>query len=59
MILSYLKVGFNIGIKDIQIYEDDSNINLEEFEERIKTLREEVLRAAPDLKDVFALFKKG
>ena len=59
MMVSYLKIGFNIGVKNIQIYEDDSSIDLDEFEERVKTLREEVLRFAPDLREVFTLFKKG
>mmetsp|Transcript_12043 Transcript_12043/g.11913 ORF Transcript_12043/g.11913 Transcript_12043/m.11913 type:complete len:108 (-) Transcript_12043:39-362(-) len=59
MLLSFLKVGFNIGSNNVHIYEDEALIELEECEERIKTLREEVIRVAPKLNDVFSLFKKG
>jgi hypothetical protein len=41
------------------IYEDDISIELEEFEERTKTLREEILKNAPELGGVFEIFKKG
>ena len=35
MITSYLKVGFNIWLKDIHIYEDDTSIDLDECEDKI------------------------
>eukprot|EP00349_Pseudokeronopsis_sp_Brazil_P008603 CAMPEP_0202967638 /NCGR_PEP_ID=MMETSP1396-20130829/12582_1 /ASSEMBLY_ACC=CAM_ASM_000872 /TAXON_ID= /ORGANISM="Pseudokeronopsis sp., Strain Brazil" /LENGTH=52 /DNA_ID=CAMNT_0049692915 /DNA_START=352 /DNA_END=506 /DNA_ORIENTATION=- len=44
MLLSYLKIGFNIGSHNLHIYEDEALIDLEECEERIKTLREEVVK---------------
>lgn len=59
MIFSYLKIGFNINIHDVQIYEDDSGLDIGEVEEKIHTLREEALRVAPMLKDIYALFRKG
>ena len=59
MVFSYLKIGFNIKNSEIQIYEDDSTIEVEEFEDKIHTLREEALRLAPNLKEIYSLFKKG
>jgi hypothetical protein len=59
MIISFLKFGFNFNINEITIYEDDTSIDLEESEERVKTLREEILKSAPDLKEIYTLFKKG
>ena len=46
MMLSYLKIGFNVGPKEIQLFEDEANIDLEDCEDRIKTMREEVLKSS-------------
>lgn len=59
MIFSYLKVGYNIGEHEIQVYEGDASIEMTEIEERIKTLREEILKSASQLSEIFALFRKG
>lgn len=59
MVFSYLKFGFNIGAHDIQVYEDDGGLDIEEVEDRIHTLREEALRLAPLLREIYALFRKG
>ena len=59
MIFSFLKIGFNINQSNITIYEDDTNIELEEIEDKLFTLREEAIRLAPLIKDIYALYKKG
>ena len=50
MIFSYLKIGFNIGLSDIQIYDGEFGTDLEEIEDRVHTLKEEALKSAPMLK---------
>lgn len=59
MIFSYLKIGFNINVNDVQIYEDDSGIEIPEVEEKVHSLREEALRLAPLLQEIYGLFRKG
>jgi hypothetical protein len=59
MLFSYLKIGFNIGMADVQIYEDDSGIEIPELEDRVLTLREEALKYATSLKEVYNLFRRG
>ena len=59
MILSLLKVSFNINTPDIQIFEDDSGLELEELEDGVLNLREEALKRAIWLKDIYALLRKG
>jgi len=48
-----------ININDITIYEDDSSVDIEEYEERTKTLREEAIKEATNLGKVYELCKKG
>ena len=59
MVFSYLKVAFNVPQSCIRIYEDDAGIDLAEMEDRIMTLREEMLKLAPGLKEVANIFKRG
>ena len=46
-------------LTDIKIYEDDSGLEIPELEERLLTLREEALKNAVNLKDIYNLFRKG
>ena len=59
MVLSYLKVMNDIDHDSIQIYEDDSGIEIPELEDRVHTLREEGIRHATSLKYIYNLFKRG
>ncbi|CDW75143.1 sec14-like protein 2-like [Stylonychia lemnae] len=59
MVLSYVKVMNDIELNQVQVYEDDSGIELPELEERVHTLREEGLRHATSLRYVYNLFKRG
>lgn len=59
MVFSYLKIANKIDQKAINIYEDDSGIEIEEMEDRVLTLREVALKTAIHLKDIHSLFKRG
>ena len=59
MLLSYLKIFFNIEAKDIQIFEDESAFDGSSEEENVLSITEEALNNATVLKDIFQLFKKG
>ena len=59
MLISYIQVCYNISLNEIQIFEDDSGFEVDDFEERVSNIRDEVLKKAPLLKEIFGLFKKG
>ena len=59
MVFSYLKIVNNIKPSAIQVYEDDSGVEIPEMEDRVHTLREEGLNHATCLKEIYSLFKRG
>ena len=51
----------SLSLKDIQIFEDESvGLEYDEMpEERIMNIREEAMKRATGLREIFKLFKKG
>lgn len=56
MLLSSLLVLYSIQPKDVLIYEEDSELS---DDENTASLIDEALLRAPNLNEVFSLFKKG
>ena len=59
MVFSYMQVLYGIGHAETTIYEDDSGIEMEEMEDRTLTLREEALKNAPLMKEIYHLLRRG
>ena len=59
MVFSYLEVAFDISKDDIQLFEEDSGFEIEEMEDRVFNLRDEAIKKATLLKEIYSLFRKG
>lgn len=53
MVFSYLKINYSLNPNEVNIYEDDTNIELVAIDDKLFAFREEALRLAPLIKTIY------